>query len=341
MAQDATHFVLGQHWRNHFIRKAAETGSPMTVAQLRQWIDDPKAMGLPKVVQNLVILIFAAQTNRAFHLHGALCDVSLTNLPDLCELREQKLPEQGQWELAAQRAGNIFGVAVSRLVTVSNVSILATEVKKKAAEALRACQTYCRRLQDRCRRMGVVAENTDRMKTALSTLVLLERVETATERDVVSVLATAEVATNEAAMGECLTKAAELAGNLETAAWDIFEGLGGMTGDRRDDAEQVLAEVRQALQSDEHVVPLAAALRGAQAKAVRLLTTKPAEVTPPLVTLPEPPPKPGRKIISKGAETNLSAPAASELLSRLEREIGSGQALRIDVSWVVEEDLES
>ncbi|MGZ3472342.1 MAG: hypothetical protein ACXVA6_20435, partial [Isosphaeraceae bacterium] len=30
MGVDATHFVLGQHWKNHFIRKAAETGGAMT-----------------------------------------------------------------------------------------------------------------------------------------------------------------------------------------------------------------------------------------------------------------------------------------------------------------------
>src|SRR5262249_10971528 len=56
LGADATHFVLGQHWKNHFNRKAAQTGSALTVGQLRQWIDDPKAMGLPKEVANLVIL---------------------------------------------------------------------------------------------------------------------------------------------------------------------------------------------------------------------------------------------------------------------------------------------
>ena len=31
MGADATHFVLGQHWKNHFTRKAAQTGSALTV----------------------------------------------------------------------------------------------------------------------------------------------------------------------------------------------------------------------------------------------------------------------------------------------------------------------
>ncbi len=56
MGLDATHFVLGQHWKNHFTRKVAETGSAVDVRQLRKWIDDPKRMGLPKEAEHLVIL---------------------------------------------------------------------------------------------------------------------------------------------------------------------------------------------------------------------------------------------------------------------------------------------
>src|SRR3989442_5340260 len=93
MGPDATHFVLGHQWRQHFTRKAAEIGGTINVKLLRKWIDEPKPMGLPKDVQNLVILTFAAQTNRTFYRHGAPWEATLTNLPDDCELREQKLPD--------------------------------------------------------------------------------------------------------------------------------------------------------------------------------------------------------------------------------------------------------
>jgi hypothetical protein len=62
MGQDATHFVIGHHWRNHFGKKAAETATTLSVGQLRRWIDQPRAMGLSKEAQNLVILAFAEQT---------------------------------------------------------------------------------------------------------------------------------------------------------------------------------------------------------------------------------------------------------------------------------------
>src|SRR5262249_47492006 len=77
MGPDATHFVLGQQWKTHFTRKVAQTGSALTVAQLRRWIDDPRPMGLPKEAANLVILTFAEQTNRTFYEHGGPQEGSL------------------------------------------------------------------------------------------------------------------------------------------------------------------------------------------------------------------------------------------------------------------------
>ena len=43
--QGETHFVLGQRWKDHFTRKAAESGAAMTVQALRKWIDEPRSHG--------------------------------------------------------------------------------------------------------------------------------------------------------------------------------------------------------------------------------------------------------------------------------------------------------
>lgn len=146
MGPDATHFVLGQHWRTHFTRKAAETGAALTVEQLRKWLDEPRAMGLPKEAANLVILVFAAQTNRGFYLHGSPYESSLTNLHEKCELREQWLPAVEHWQKAVERAGSIFGIAASPLLNATNVSQLSTSVKKKATDSRNACGAYVKRL---------------------------------------------------------------------------------------------------------------------------------------------------------------------------------------------------
>jgi hypothetical protein len=170
---------------------------------------------------------------------------------------------------------------------------------------------------------------------------LLERLHGAEADQVVPFLAEAEVATSETAMGECVAKAPELEGNLRGASWDLFEALEQLKG--RDDplggeAEAVLAQLRKALESDEHVIRLAPALEGAQAKAVRLLARSPRPAPAPVPPdLPEPPKKSGRRVVDRGAKPELSLDEANEFLTRLATGLKSGQVLRLSLSWTVEE----
>lgn len=352
MGLDATHFVLGQHWRQHFARKAAETGSVMSVSQLRKWFDDPKPMGLPKEAQNLVLLVFAAQTNRTFLLHNGPCEVTLSNMPDQCELHEQRLPDVSQWEVAVQRASSIFGATISRLLNASNVSALATEVKRQASQARQASKNYCQQIRDRMTQVGVAAESSDRLKTGLATWTLMESLCNAKGDDVVRLLAAAEIATSETAMGVCAAKAAELEGNLETAGWEIFDAIRELADDRRAAAAAILIEVGNALSSDEHVVALAPALKAAHAKAVRLLT-KPVAFEPrpsgsgALDASSKAPLPDGRgsmtvergakRIVAEGSRENLNLAAAQSVLDQLGQDTKAGQTVRINVGWVIEE----
>jgi hypothetical protein len=270
MGPDATHFVSGQHWKNHFTRKAAQTGSALTVAQLRQWIDDPRPMGLPKEAANLVILAFAEQTNRSFYLHGGPFDATLTNLTDLLELREWKGPTEGSWQAAVQRAAGILGVAVSPLLKGSNVFALTAHAKSKASEHRAGCQGYARRLKERLAGLGIT--EAPRLKTAHAVLALADRLHAAEGDAVVTALASAAVATSEAAMGTVLVKAGELAATLDAFNWEILDAVGRLTDERRAGAAEVDRIAREALAADEQAVPLAPALKEAQSKAVRLLT---------------------------------------------------------------------
>jgi hypothetical protein len=347
MGIDATYFVLGQHWKTHFARKVAETGSPMDVKHLRQWIDDPRPMGLPQDAQNLVILLFAAQCDYTVYRHGGPYDPTLQTLPDDCELRAVSLPKADQWETALKRAGNIFGVAGNRRLSAGNASFLSTEVKKIADEARRPCEAYRQKLRDGMTCVGLTPESADRMKTAEASLKLVSLISVAEPANVVGLLAQAEIATSEPAMGECRNKAKELVGNLETAGWEVFEAISKLDDERKSAAQEILAEVRQALAADEHVTALAPALKGAHAQAVRLLTKAASgpqtPVVPPVVTssLPKPPvvspAAKGKKVVDQDAKQNLSMTEARRVLSDVEGKIKRGQTARISVSWVIEE----
>jgi hypothetical protein len=354
MGQDATHFVLGQHWKNHFIRKSAEAGGTITVSQLRQWIDAPKAMGLSREVQNLVILTFAEQTSRSFYRHGLPIEPTLKDIPNDCELREQKLPDEEQWQQALQRANDIFQVSVSRLRKASNVADLETKVKQKALDTDNSCQSYAKVLQDLLTQFGLSKE-CDRFKTATATMVLVQRICSGKAEDVVEILSTAEIATTGVSMRDCLSKASALNATLEGVSWDIFEAIANLSDERQSVAEKIRNSVKQALASDEHVILLAPALRQAQSQAVRLLAEQPK----PPVTAPKPPesqeplppqpspiahpspdpqpiPKPGKRVVKEGVEENLELSEAQELLSSLKNQMQTGENIRLSIRWIVE-----
>ena len=95
-------------------------------------------------------------------------------------------------------------------------------------------------------------------------------------------------------------------------------------------AQQLFGEVREALQSDEHAPQLAPALRGAQAKAVQLLTKR--------IQVPTlPPVKPGRREIQRDSKEGLTIAEAEACLSRLSRDLKPEQTARINLGWVIEE----
>ena len=352
MGHDATHLVLDQHWKTNFIRKSE--GGPITVSQLREWIDQPKAMGLPKEVQNLIILTFAAQTNRTFFRHNTPVEPTLKEIWSECELREQKLPDELQWQTAVERADSIFGVQISPLRKANNVADIESKVTQRSLSCRNAIHTYAETLSTALDRFELNTES-DRLKTATATLVLVEQIGSNQANSVVKVLAEATIATTEAAMKECLSKASMLTTILEQTDWGVFEFIATLADDRKQSADKICKTVRQALCSDEYVISLSSTLRTAQTKA-RELTVKP--IPTPSVSIPieknsmgegrsTPEPvqtltpsliqKRGKQVISQGTKENLEINSAQGLLSELTQNLKADQTLRLSISWVVEE----
>ena len=90
--------------------------------------------------------------------------------------------------------------------------------------------------------MGMTPDATDRMKTAAATQGIVDQLSAAEQADIVGVLAKATVATSEAAMGECVGKAAELDGNLDTGGWQTFELINEELKPSRERYEALMAE---------------------------------------------------------------------------------------------------
>ena len=345
MDHDATHFVIGQHWKNHFSRKSAENPGAISVGQLRTWIDLPQPMGLPKEAENLVIMIYAEQTNRTFLRHNVAVEGSLTTLPDELVLREQKLPSESDWAIVVERSGHIFGESLSSLIKGTTVAAMSASVKRKASEARTACQGFCEKLKDRLTKFGLDPTSANRFLTAMATNALLEKINASEADQVVSVLVAARIATSAPEMGECLRSASRLSGVIDGTNWEIFDAIGKLTDDRKIQAEQIRTAIGNALQVDENVTALGPVLKEAQLKAVRLLT----ETLGSMPTGPDhgggaPPIPPGTKppqsknrIVASDSRTGLSVTDAESVLGELGKEVKKGRTVKLNISWIVEE----
>lgn len=319
MGVEATHFVLGHHWMQHFQQKSAATEGVITVKRLREWIDQPRAMGLPREAQNLIILTFAWQTNRSFFRHGGPFGTSIKEMPDECELRTEQLPEHAIWQEARNRAASLFGISdTPEFLNSRNVGMLASKLKEKATDPRRSIERYHDKLRDWNDLLEVPVAASHRLKTAGASLALIRKLADASPPNTLSAFVGAEIQTSIAAMGECISKAAELLLLLETGNAEIF-----LAAEQKSPASHILADLRSALQADEHAIPLGPSLKELQARSLRIITESP------------PPPPPGTRVIKQGAQADLDATRAREVIARLEGE-SVGYELRVKLAWTIQ-----
>lgn len=243
--QGETHFVLSQRWRDHFLRKTNESGSAMTVVALRKWIDEPRPMGLPRECANLIILVFAAQTNRSFFRHNAPFDATIANLPEEVELREQRLPPETSWVTAIERASRIFGLVSSPLLNAANLAKLADEIQTRAKERIEACRQLVTDLGNQLADFGEAKEKAPRYQTAQAVLELLEAVSEAKPASVVESLAGLTPRTSEAAMGTSYASAPVVVSSLTATQWKLFDSMRNIQDDRAAAAEGILGRVNE------------------------------------------------------------------------------------------------
>lgn len=332
-----THFILLQHWKNHFLRKEAEHGGPLAVAKLRAWIDEPKSMGLPRELQSFVIMSFAAQTNRTFFLHGGPYRAALDSLPDDLELREQSLPAQGDWDVAVKRAASVFGIAASPLMNAANVAKFAADMKAAASQAKPACDELVESLRKLLPSLADGGAETTRYRTARAVKGLVDASAAAGSDDVVRAVAVAEVFSSEAAMGTSLKKAAEVSAALSQINWVLFEAVGKLDDSRAEAARAVVRDLREAFQKDEYAVAFRPTIVEVEGRAVRLLADvpKPPAPGPAPRPEPEPPKRAGHSVIAVGKRDNVTPEEFDALVEDLRKALSADGDPRLDLTWEV------
>ena len=267
-----THLQLSTHWAEHFARHAARAGAgAFTVGRLREWMDEPRSMGLQPKVQNLVILAFAAQADRTFVRNGAPIQASLDRIDDTAELREEALPDEAAWTKARERASALFGLAPGEVRKGATVAQLAADLKAMVGEKRGQLADLLRQLRPRMEALGVPT-TVPRLATVRSAQALVSDLANASNPvATIEALAGATLDTSEAAVSRLMAAVQDLCGAVSAASWNIIEAAMGLPDHRRAAAEAVRKKLSEVLEADEHVLALRPALLDLQERAMRLL----------------------------------------------------------------------
>ena len=341
-----THFVLGNHWKIHFERKIAGDGGPVSVDKLRSWSNEPKAMGLPTIVQNILILIFAQQTNRVFMQHGGTMQPTIENIPNEAILHQQALPDQNSWEIAVERAARIFGVTESDLCNAANVVNLSQKIEAVIVDHLDACHHLVKTLQS-CAEVLSVPSNTSRKQSADSVLALLDRLKgkKTDANGIIVALAQWDIPTSDNAMGTSLKKASLVLNALKNTKWDLLEGAWGLADERHNKAQANRAKVIEAFSRDELVVALGPELSAAESESIRLLApphplktplAPPPADPPPETPIVIPPPRRGRKIFAEVSKQGIRRTEAKQVFREIEHHLDAHPNAEVTIKIRIE-----
>ena len=236
-------------------------------------------MGLPQEVADLVILIFAEQTNRSVILGGRVVDVSvLQPLPADAPVVEQPLPGEEEWAVARERAQAIFGIGdVSELRTARNVSLLADRVRAAASSRISAA----RQLRDLLLQKGpaVLGDTadpaiTDRARIADSALRMCEQLAAASDDvSLIELLAAFGLPAVPLHVGKSLATAPDVVHAAERMDWPIYLSVAAWKpGHHLEPQARSLAEqLAQAWVANEYATQLQPALVAADNTARRLV----------------------------------------------------------------------
>ena len=332
------HFVLVETWTHHFHRVLAQEDERWTVARLRRALDEPRPMGLPVAVADLVIRVFAARTNRTFVRHGGpwLDEVLTRELPEDVELVALPMPSEDEWTTAVERGDALFGLPLlSRVRSAASVADLGEKARRAADERKNASQTLEQRLATRAKKLGV-PDDAPRLVSARSAVGLIRAILGAGDaKSRVEALARADLGASPAAVARSMASAERVERALESAQWTVFESVWSLEDARRERAQRNQERVVEILTHDELALALGSALEEAQREAVKILTDVPP---PPPIHPPPPPPVRGRRVVDASAgEKALTPEAARSLFARLAGSLAESPERRLRITWTIDE----
>lgn len=342
-----THLVLDDHWRTHFMQCHARDGrAQLTVQQVRQWIDQPRSMGLPLEMQNLLIMYFAAVSNRHFQLRAAPFNPSLEHLPDELELLEQALPDAADFALAVKRASALFGFTPQTSLNTSSVHNLHEQVRQVMRERREAVHNLSLEIKKLIPEFAPAGQLRERYADGANAF--LQLLAGADAGEVVRLLAHSHLDLPDPNLAKCIASAMAVYSTMRNMNWTIFRGLKNIQDARQAGAAQILQNLQDALSFDELALELNPRLQKLQNEAISLLAERAPEpvpapaaavepeapaAPPPTPPLPTPAPNPVQEVLEQQAQEALSSAQARPLLQQLQQRLAEDDSLELSISW--------
>jgi hypothetical protein len=274
-----THFVIGERWKDHFHRAAAkgEGLDKIRVQDLRRWMDEPEPMGLPPLLQDLVILAFAQQTNRSFTLHGRPFNPELGGKwPDECALKQQPLPAETDWEKAVEVAHAALGVAGLPSFLSGQNLVRFTELVKAEVERLKLQETAPKlkaALEQRAADFGCGGHPFERLATAQEGVKLVSAIRDRSDAALVDSIARLDLQAPLEAIGTSLKKAGDVAFKVKSADLTALNSVAGLGGEAGEKGRRLRDDLFEAFRRNEYAVPFGPAFDAINHAAIKLLSS--------------------------------------------------------------------
>lgn len=274
-----THFVIGEHWRDHFHRLAAKTNSidEVKVREIRSWIDTPQPMGLMRILQDLILIVWAQQTHRVFMMHQSTVDPKLKDLEDDWVLRTIDLPDQDKWDKAVLLVHTVLGVPnLPAVPTGSNCSLFAERVKEGIKELIEPARRLETVLRNRAAAFGCEdADSAPRIVAAKESRRMLEIIFKEAPQSLVERLSELSFESPLEAMAASLKSAVSILARIEELNFKVIDAVVKQNGPSVAQVITLRDQVRQAFRENEYVAPLLESWGRANDLALQILTEAP------------------------------------------------------------------
>jgi hypothetical protein len=310
--REVTYALQPQFFRWHDDFTKAAVGGDVTVAALRAALVE---YGMTTDVQDLLVLAWAAMTDRVVRWHGS----AVSPMPAIGELRpemtlhEPVLPETSEWTIALERAKRLFGLGGDEYhLSSAAVDRLGSSVGQRCRERRADVELLVQRLEEHTSVLGLADSDPrlDGARRARDLVVLL--VGSSSSLDLVRALAEFDLPQEVEPFAHGIESAGDVAATLGGANWDLIGrlselGEGGLTA-----LETLQSTARRYQRHD----PLRPALVAAAKTATDLLV---------VVDRPEPKKRTADEIEAERRAEEARRRAADELAAK-QRELAEEQA---------------